>query len=74
MLRAFDTDGQDRTDAWFRLKEGELVIQRSAMPAMLTTDVEAVRQDCLCYLMERLRLRHPGERERTQPKLPESAP
>ncbi len=74
MLRAFDTDGEDRTDAWFRVTDGELVMQRSAMPAMLTTDVEAVRQDCLCYLMERLRLHHPGERERAQPKLPESAP
>jgi len=53
---------------------GELVMQRSAMPAMLTTDVEAVRQDCLCYLMERMRLHHPGGREYAQPKLPESAP
>jgi len=41
---------------------------------MLTTEIEAVRQDCLCYLMERMRLLHPGEREHAQPKLPESAP
>jgi hypothetical protein len=24
------------------------------MPAMLTLDERAIRQDCLCYLMERL--------------------
>jgi len=24
------------------------------MPAMLTRDARAVRQDCLCYFMERL--------------------
>ena len=74
MLRAFDIHGEDRTAAWFRVVEGELVMRRSAMPAMLTTDVEAVRQDCLCYLMERLRLHHVTESEHMQPKLPESAP
>ena len=74
MPRAFDIDGVDRTDAWFKVTDDELIIQRPAMPAMLTTDVEAVRQDCLCYLMERLRLHHPSELEYPQPKLPENAP
>ena len=31
-----------------------LRLQREAMPAMLTLDARAVRQDCLCYLMERV--------------------
>lgn len=74
MLRAFDIHGEDRTEAWFGVADGDLIMKRSAMPAMLTTDIEAVRQDCLCYLMERLRLRHPGEGDHTEPKLPESAP
>jgi len=74
MLQAFDTGGADCTDAWFRRQGKELVIQRAAMPAMITTDIEAVRQDCLCYLMERRRLHHPSERDASQPKLPESAP
>jgi len=26
------------------------------MPSMMTLDVDVVRQDCLCYLMERLDL------------------
>lgn len=73
-LRAFDTDGAERTDAWFRRDGDALVTQRAAMPAMLTTDPDAIRQDCLCYLMERRRLHHPAEREQVQPKLPESAP
>jgi len=36
------------------------------MPAMLTRDARIVRQDCLCYLMERI---HPDSRRRA----PESA-
>lgn len=73
-LRALDTEGTDRTDHWFRRDDDRVVLQRTAMPAMLTTDVEAVRQDCLCYLMERMRLHHRPERESAQPKLPENAP
>ena len=30
--------------------------RRAATPAMLTLDARVVRQDCLCYLMERLPL------------------
>lgn len=74
VLRAFDTDGVDCTDTWFRVADDELVMQRTAMPAMLTTDPEAIRQDCLCYLMERTRLHHRADDAPVQPKLPESAP
>jgi len=73
-LRAVDTEGVDRTDHWFYRDGNRLLLQRPAMPAMLTTDVEAVRQDCLCYLMERMRLHHPSGDESIQPKLPENAP
>ena len=73
-IRAFDTDGMDRTDDWFSVADGELVTRRAAMPAMLTTDPDAIRQDCLCYMMERVRLQHPAAGGREHPELPESAP
>ena len=73
-LRVLDIDGAGQTDTWLRRDGNQILLQRPAMPAMLTTDVEAVRQDCLCYLMERARLHHRPEHETSQPKLPESAP
>lgn len=33
---------------------GELRTARPIMPAMLTTDCEIIKMDCVCYLMERL--------------------
>jgi len=71
---ALSTDGQEQTAAWFDVVDGELVTRRPAMPAMLTTDVDAVRQDCLCYLMERVRIQHPRAAHGDHPELPESAP
>lgn len=36
------------------VEDGELRTTRAVMPAMLTTDCDIIRMDCLCYLMERL--------------------
>lgn len=47
-------DGSDATDAFFANEAGVLRLRRAAMPAMLTRDARIVRQDCLCYLMERV--------------------
>lgn len=46
--------GQDVGPTFFETREGELRLCRPAMPAMLTLDARVVRQDCLCYLMERV--------------------
>jgi len=47
-------DGGDAWDEFFALDNGALALRRPAMPAMLTLDERIVRQDCLCYLMERV--------------------
>jgi hypothetical protein len=47
-------DGSNRWQDFFAIRDGELVLRQPLMPAMLTRSVAAVRQDCLCYLMERL--------------------
>lgn len=49
-----DAQGAEVTDQFFALEEGELRLTRRVMPSMLTHDTRVIRQDCLCYLMERL--------------------
>lgn len=53
-LLARDNDGQPITEKFFRLADGQLQITRPTMPSMLTLNERVIRQDCLCYLMERL--------------------
>jgi len=45
--------GEEVGDEFFEL-EGDLVrLRRPVMPSMLTRDARIIRQDCLCYFMER---------------------
>lgn len=55
-LQVTDEDGRDVSSRFFRLRGGELLTRRRLMPSMLTRDARVIRQDCLCYLMERLML------------------
>ncbi len=47
-------DDAEVSRAFFDVVNGELRLKRPAVPAMLTLDARVVRQDCLCYLMERV--------------------
>lgn len=49
-----DEAGRDVSAAFFIIDDCKLRLHRPAMPAMLTLDARIVRQDCLCYLMERV--------------------
>ncbi len=49
-----DEAGRDVAEQYFRLEQGELVTACRFMPSMLTLDERVIRQDCLCYVMERL--------------------
>lgn len=76
-LRVFDHSGRDIADHCFEAQSQQLVTRRPLVPAMLTTDEYVVRNDCLCYLMERLSIeRHlsPDQRFDERAPLPESAP
>jgi hypothetical protein len=55
-LEVQDEAGADVTDRHFVLRDGEVRIRTPLMPAMLTLDARIIRQDCLCYLMERIAL------------------
>jgi len=52
-VQVLDDNGHDVTEDYFVVRDGALRVKRSSMAAMLTTDAQVVRQDCLCYLMER---------------------
>ncbi|MGR9091052.1 MAG: M14 family metallopeptidase [Gammaproteobacteria bacterium] len=41
------------TDEYFEVTDGTVRFRRAMIPAMITLDEEVIRQDCVCYLMER---------------------
>jgi succinylglutamate desuccinylase len=52
-LLVLDEDGKDITNDLFVIDDGQLINKVSLMPSMLTRDEKVIRQDCLCYVMER---------------------
>jgi hypothetical protein len=52
-LDVVDEQGRDVAARYFELDGSELKLRVPVMPSMLTRDHRVVRQDCLCYLMER---------------------
>ncbi|ROR34676.1 M14 family metallopeptidase [Inmirania thermothiophila] len=53
-LEVHDEAGRDVARRYFEVTDGALRTRVPLMPSMLTLDTEVVRQDCLCYLMERV--------------------
>lgn len=53
-LEAWNVSGEDVAERYFEMSNGRLTTRLPVMPSMLTLDEEVIRQDCLCYLMERL--------------------
>ncbi len=53
-LQVWDEQGDDLFNQYFKIVDGELCTQRVVMPSMLTLDERVIRQDCVCYLMERV--------------------
>lgn len=52
-LEVRNEQGDEVSGRYFRLVDSQIQTAVPFMPSMLTVRVEAVRQDCLCYLMER---------------------
>jgi hypothetical protein len=55
-LEAWDEQGNEVGDQYFSYANSEIRLKTAVMPSMLTCDSRIVRQDCLCYLMERMKL------------------
>ena len=53
-LQAWDEAGRDAANRFFRIEGGEIRTAQSVMPSMFTVDMQAIRQDCVGYLMESL--------------------
>lgn len=53
-LEAWNEEGDEVADRFFETIDNRLYTRLPVMPSMLTLDEEVIRQDCLCYLMERL--------------------
>ncbi|PPD43586.1 MAG: peptidase M14 [Methylocystis sp.] len=54
-LEMLPGDGDDHAPGeYFSYAGGKITLARPAIPAMLTVDPRAVKQDCLCYLMHRI--------------------
>ncbi|HKJ70319.1 MAG TPA: M14 family metallopeptidase [Gammaproteobacteria bacterium] len=54
LLDTRNEQGEEVGERYFRIDGGELRTRLRLMPSMLTRDPTIIRQDCLCYLMERL--------------------
>ena len=55
-LEAIDEQGEDCGAHYFSVQDNLLQFNRAVMPSMLTLNEKVIRQDCLCYLMERMAL------------------
>ena len=53
-LYAFDDHEKEVGETFFHVNDKKIKLSKTMMPAMLTLDEAVIRQDCLCYLMERL--------------------
>lgn len=52
-LEVRDESGREVTERFFDLRNGEIRTRSPVIPSMLTINAQAIRQDCLCYIMER---------------------
>jgi hypothetical protein len=54
VLEVLDGAHRNVTQSYFALEGNEIVIAQAVTPAMYTTDPYVIRQDCLCYFMQRM--------------------
>lgn len=54
-LTAKDETGAVVTEAFFSMVNNSLQINKNTLPSMLTLDEKVIRQDCFCYLMEKIK-------------------
>jgi len=55
-LTVIDEQGNSLFNRYFSIEDEKLISHIHLMPSMLTTTEEIVRQDCLCYIMEKVKI------------------
>ncbi len=53
-FEAFDDEDRERSRDYFIIESDEIRLKKAMMPSMITLDERVIRQDCFCYLMERV--------------------
>ena len=53
-LEAWGEDDREVGREFFEYRGNNIVLRKHVMPSMLTSNTTVIRQDCLCYLMERI--------------------
>ncbi len=53
-LQVWNDEGEEVGAEYLARVEDKIVLTTPVMPSMLTLDKKVIRQDCLCYLMERI--------------------
>lgn len=59
-LQATNEQGMDVSERYFTVEDDTIRTRVPVMPSMLTMNTSIIRQDCLCYLMERLDIHSVG--------------
>ncbi|MFK8012540.1 MAG: M14 family metallopeptidase [Marinicellaceae bacterium] len=49
-----DQNNKDVTQQYFAIKDKTIVCASGFVPSMITQNIKAIRQDCLCYIMEKI--------------------
>lgn len=55
-LQLTGEEGEIAPENYFSLRDQDIVVNKAVMPSMLTRNETVIRQDCLCYLMERYKI------------------
>jgi len=55
-ITAINELGEQVSNKFFKLSNNLLQLNAKTMPSMLTLDERVIKQDCLCYLMEKIKL------------------
>lgn len=53
-LEAWGEDDRELGREYFEYRDNRIVLRKAVMPSMLTVNTTIIRQDCLCYLMEKI--------------------
>ena len=55
-IQVYDEENEEVSAQFFDFSNNEIRLKKTLMPSMITLDETIIRQDCLCYLMEKMEL------------------
>jgi hypothetical protein len=55
-LDVTNESNEDVSSEFFEMRDSKIILKKNATLSMYTTSERAIRQDCLCYLMEQIHI------------------